>query len=237
MAELTIRFTWKVETPLHVGTGMSRAGYVDRVVRSHDGRPYLPGDAVKGAIRGSAERLYHWLVPTAKPEADDEKSSLPRNGVLCRIFAPEALKASTYAEPAASSAAYRFPPSLSLDPAKTDRSASTRIDSETGAAMGHTLRFIERWVRVETFPIAIEASGGDWAREPDFLDLQFLFMAVLCADAVGGKRGIGYGRVEIRGLPAILAGIDRATLAERATVEAVRSHLQRWEPDCKNDEL
>jgi CRISPR/Cas system CSM-associated protein Csm3 (group 7 of RAMP superfamily) len=49
------------ETSHHLGTGRTE-GVVDRTVRRDaGGRPYVPGSAIKGALRQSAERLAHHL--------------------------------------------------------------------------------------------------------------------------------------------------------------------------------
>src|SRR4051794_299744 len=88
MSFITFVCFWSLEGPLHAGTGLSRGGFADRLIcRRSDGTAFLRGDAVKGAIRMSAERLLHWLVPDAEPE--DEDKSFPKNAVLRRIFQPD----------------------------------------------------------------------------------------------------------------------------------------------------
>src|SRR5881397_143318 len=86
---LAIQCHWKLLGPLHAGTGLSRGGYADRLIRRDaDGNPFLPGDAVKGAIRMSAERLLRWLHPQF-PIREEEDKSLPTHPILRRIFQPD----------------------------------------------------------------------------------------------------------------------------------------------------
>src|ERR1039458_4197280 len=84
MKDIEVKFHWKFAGPLHVGVGLSAAGYADRLVRLLNGMPQIPGEAVKGAIRGSAERIARWLEGIEGAEAED--NSAPRNRVLQRLF-------------------------------------------------------------------------------------------------------------------------------------------------------
>lgn len=55
---IRLNVTWHPSTPLHLGAG-SGGGFVDRrVVRRADGRPYVPGSAVKGKVRYYAQALF-----------------------------------------------------------------------------------------------------------------------------------------------------------------------------------
>ena len=97
MPGLTIDFHWQLQDFLHIGTGMSRAGYADRTIRvDSEGAVFLNGGAVKGAIRGSAERIARWLYPNIPAEREDE--SMPKHPMLRRVFA--AIPGDAYAEPA-----------------------------------------------------------------------------------------------------------------------------------------
>src|SRR5208337_1986979 len=154
MPELTIEFTWGLVTPSHVGTGLSQVGYVDRLVRSWDGCPYLPGDAVKGAIRASAERLYRWLDPNAPKEAAAEPSSVPDNAVLRRIFAPQLARESNSNSPI-----YRFHPARSKDRPRKIPRAGTAIETVTGTAKEQSLRVIETWDNEFVFDLRASAKS------------------------------------------------------------------------------
>src|ERR1017187_2779010 len=88
MNSLEITCFWKRDGPLHAGTGLSRMGYADRLIRRNpDGQAFIPGDAVKGTVRMSAERLLRWLLPDA--EAEKEDKSAPTHPVLRRLFQPD----------------------------------------------------------------------------------------------------------------------------------------------------
>src|ERR1035441_1524932 len=71
MMPVKVTFTWKIRGSLHIGTGMSRLGDVDRIIRlDRQGEPAIEGEQLKGAIRGSAERLIRWLGAASEPECD-----------------------------------------------------------------------------------------------------------------------------------------------------------------------
>ena len=62
MTDVTLRWTWTFRSPLHCGSGISRAGLADRLVQlDEQNNPVIVGDAVKGALRMSAEQVAAWL--------------------------------------------------------------------------------------------------------------------------------------------------------------------------------
>src|SRR5437763_10669223 len=89
MKRFDLTATWRVRASIHIGTGLSRNGIADRIVRLDPAtrQPCLPGDAVKGAIRGLAERVVRWLAPTTNSES--EEHSIPAHPALVRLFAPQ----------------------------------------------------------------------------------------------------------------------------------------------------
>ena len=216
---LTVTFTWRIDGPLHVGDGMSRAGYADRLVRKRDGSLILPGDAVKGAIRGSAERLAAWLLAQQGLSQAEEREdhSVPRNRVVERIFAPLELPGA--------GACYRFRPGKAEGKPRTI--AATQIDDDSGVADDDTLRIIEVAPRGLTFDLGIQGWGGAWDDETsrDRDDLLFLGAAILAADGIGGKRGIGCGRIVCEQIDLGVAGVTRDHLCSWEVVGKLSKHL------------
>jgi hypothetical protein len=223
MSDLIIRCLWKTERPLHLGTGIARAGYADRIIQLVHGKPRIRGEAVKGAIRGAAERLSRWLDYKQGPE--DADGSAPTHPVLSRIFAG--------LEEGPCKCLYRFHPAQYEG--KKDEPflfASTAINSFTGTAREETLRVIEAWPREALFRFEISGSGGNWhsAEQRDYWDAMFIVAAILCTGQVGGKRGAGFGTVRCQQLTILVDGqpcFDSAQLAQEHTVERLALHLKK----------
>src|SRR5271157_3886157 len=129
MSDLLVTWNWNVSTPLHIGSGFSRAGFVDRCVRLEGDRAVIPSEAVKGAIRGAAEQLARWL---GSQVTENEADSIPRIPVLQRLFAPDEHKS-----------LYRFCGCVSANAVSAFSVSSTKINSETRSAEDNTLRTIE----------------------------------------------------------------------------------------------
>lgn len=193
---LTVSFTWTTKTPLRIHTGMARAGGVDRMVRTRDGKPVLPGEAVKAAIREAAERILRWQKKNTAEESD--KSSLPEHPALKRLFAPHA--------GGSPQARYFFRGSEAITgagdhPVGKMEVTSTAIEDKTGVADDSKLRSIELWRPGIKFKIEVEGINGDWVDgKPDFADLKLLLMSVAAVDAIGGGWGVGCGELIISDL-------------------------------------
>jgi CRISPR/Cas system CSM-associated protein Csm3 (group 7 of RAMP superfamily) len=222
MNRIDLKFSWTFSGPLHVGTGMSRIGGADRLIRLSGDTPYIPGEAVKGAVRGAAERLAHWLTPPDAPAEAPRRDtdSTPRHPVLRRIFAP----ASAWS----GAAYYRFNPAkLSLE-TETIELASTAINHDTGAALRHTLRLVQAVSAGACFKGAITAYAEDWSTPECQADLMFLCAALAATDAVGGKKGAGYGQVACV-IQECGAGqgkvVDWCDLGKTCTIEMLQRHM------------
>jgi CRISPR/Cas system CSM-associated protein Csm3 (group 7 of RAMP superfamily) len=201
-ATLDITFTWQTTSPLSIHTGAARAGGVDRAVRMrrainesigvNQGRPELPGEAIKAAIREAAERILRWRqVPFASEETDAR--SIPRHPALARLFAPQWTATR-------STARYWFHSSLATEHTPFE-TTSTSIDPQTGIALESTLRSVELWNFPIDFKVEIDALGGDWSpRNPDREDLFLLLMAITAVDSIGGAWGTGRGEVKLTSL-------------------------------------
>lgn len=76
MSQLKIEWKWKLKGQFHIGAGIGRVGYADSILRKNGtGNYFIPGDAVKGAVREGAERLLHWLLSDRKK--DEPSTSFP----------------------------------------------------------------------------------------------------------------------------------------------------------------
>lgn len=230
MSRFQLTATWAFASPFHIGTGLSGSG-ADRTVRAHrryrDGRdpddrtpeggiviPEISGDAFKGAVRGSAERMVRWLVhPRGLEEGTDD--SWPRHPALRRIFAWQALGTPGEAPPAA----YRFSTPSYLGGGTAGSVASTAIHPERGVAAEKTLRVMEQWSADAYFGLTIDGRGGRWqeADSRDYLDLTLLVAALVAASQAGGKKGNGMGWTQVHGLamqpPVKLPELNAAALA------------------------
>jgi len=182
MKAVEVSFRWRIRGHLHIGTGMSRLGEADRLIRLDAQKtPIIDGEQVKGAVRGAAERLIRWLGATVE---SSETDSYPRHPVLVRIFAPRP------------DALIRFEPAR-MDLNQTRRAvqlASTAIGSG-GAADEHTLRVIEALEAGAEFQGKVSLYGA-WKTEQDRQDLRFLGAAILACEGIGGRKGVGFGRIE-----------------------------------------
>ena len=210
--EFTAR--WTIPMPLHLGTGLSLRGIADRTIRlDPDGKPLIPGDAVKGGVRSLAERAVRWLAPQTKPETEED--SRPAHPALRRIFAP-----AHYA------AQYRFPAATYRNGGQRSALAGTAIDLATGVAKNETLRTIEHWSAGATFAVRISGRGGTWddVESPDYLDLTLLLTALISLDALGGHKGTGQGALQISQLE--LTPFELRKLTEDKLLERLQTSLR-----------
>ena len=189
MNDLEITWKWEVTAPLHIGNGFSRAGFADRLVRiDKKGHAVIPSDAVKGAIRGSAEQLARWL---GLQEEEKEETSYPKLPVLRRIFAPTE-----------TSSFYRFPGCVSEQAVAAYTFTSTKIHPTNRSAEDNTLRTIELLPSGMTFAGKVQLLAGDWSdvSKPDHKDLCFLLVAISSTAGIGGKKGNGLGKLQCKEL-------------------------------------
>lgn len=211
--DIEMKAVWAFDGPLHMGTGLSQAGVADRIVRfDTNGKAHIPGDAVKGAIRGAAERIVRWLVPVAKDEVDAH--SIPRHPVLRRLFL----------EPQPGRAFYRFYPATYWNGGARRTVSSTAIDRATGVAKDETLRTIQSWGPGARFEVTIRGFGGQWddAGAVEARDLPLLAAALISADLIGGRKGTGHGACR---LEAIASSIPVAGLCDADAMERLRQWL------------
>jgi CRISPR/Cas system CSM-associated protein Csm3 (group 7 of RAMP superfamily) len=215
---------WKVAGALHVGTGLGD-GRADRTIRLQertDARgvpiqiPVIPGEAVKGAVRSSAERLVRWLAAShVKDESKDH--SRPGHPALTRLFRGDAVK---------NGPTVRFYAAEYVSGGGLTRRSSTKIALKSGAAEEHTLRIMDEWSEGARFRLRIQGWGADWIvpQTPAWWDLGLMIAAALSVDGLGGKKGSGLGSVRL-----IEPALKHGTLPLLGTPEwtaGLKAHLE-----------
>ncbi|MEP6715743.1 MAG: hypothetical protein ABJC09_09210 [Terriglobia bacterium] len=219
----TLHFTGS----FHIGTGLSGRG-VDRTIRRRSERirkigdsqsgdefesdtdetdaaadyrevPEIAGDAIKGAIRGSAERIVRWLVPPgrAKEMQEETGDSRPKHPALRRIFAWQSLLGpGTPSVPS-----YRFGAPKYVAGGMISDIASTAVGPD-GIAKARTLRVIELCSAGASFSFSIDGKAGEWDKPEsrDSLDLILLAASIQATSHIGGKKGNGLGETHFYGL-------------------------------------
>ena len=207
MSEICVAWTWKSTSPLHVGSGLSQPGVADSLVqRDHEGNPIIPGEAVKGALRMAAEQVAAWLG-----EAQDygaTGNAEPTSWPLARLFGGTGTARCTPA------ILVRTSESQDNGSAGLDRSrphkhphvfASTAIDRTTGTAKDDTLRKTEYVPAGRQFKARYTACVADGKTKV----VETLLLAALAAvESIGGKAGIGWGRMELVDVTVAVDGKD-----------------------------
>jgi CRISPR/Cas system CSM-associated protein Csm3 (group 7 of RAMP superfamily) len=187
MSLIDINFTWRTESPLAIRAGFAGGG-IDALVRERDGKPEIPGEAVKGAVREAAERMLRWQNFIAEPNSGDPW--LPKTPRMQRLFARELVASG-------SAPLYKFNGAAGTS-AKKLSLCSTAIEYKTGLAKDETLRTLEYWAPGIEFAVLIKGRNGNWQKGGmDYSDLLFLLAAILTVESVGGDQASGGGCVTI----------------------------------------
>lgn len=222
MNRITLTIVWTIDSPFHIGTGLSESGGADRAIRINPktGKPEFPGDAFKGTVRGMAERLARWLDDKPKPEPEDH--SLPQYISLRRIFACRT-----------GAANYRFSTPQFMAGGKLSSYASTAINPDTGVAKDNTLRITQSWTSGASFKAVITASNGDWSPNgADYFDLVLLYASLVAADSDGGRKSNGHGRLTIEKVE--VNGIANSELLAPANLLTLQKRIRTEKEDTQN---
>jgi len=183
MRKIDLTWTWALKSPLHPGSGHELPGYADRLVQKDaDGNPFIPGDAVKGALRLSAEEVARWLgvgnLYDTSGGGPGDKPPEPGWAPLAALFGGKAQA--------------HFSP-ISIQKGATRRIASTALDAD-GRAKDETLRTIE----VVDAGASLSGRVEVWVADELAKAVETLLVAALAAtESLAGKAGIGWGRVDL----------------------------------------
>lgn len=186
MKRIDLDWTWMVESPLHCGSGLSEPGVADRRVQlDSQGNPFVPGDAIKGALRMGAEQVVAWLLGTPFRYPDNAE---PTAEPLARIFG--------------GGAEAHFQPASVSGTKGTDwrlrQVSSTAIDARTGVALGNTLRVIEV---IQGKGLALQSKVSVWVDgSPEGAvdrTVTMLLASLAAVENLGAKAGIGWGVVTL----------------------------------------
>lgn len=189
MLRVEVNWIWETQSPMHCGSGLSEPGYADRLVQTDaQGKPALLGDAVKGALRMSAEQVLSWLKAN---DARYNKSSHtgtaePQHPLLIALFGGTGHQ--------------HYRPGKLSNPDRVSKavSAATAIDRVSGRAKDDTLRYVESVSAGARF----ECGCTLWLENPNLLDpsITLLLAALAATESIGAKAGIGWGRVKPDGV-------------------------------------
>ena len=199
MSEIEVSWEWECISPLHLGSGLSRLGVADSLVqRDPSGNPIIHGDAVKGAIRMGAEQVAAWLGASQHRCYAAQGTAEPRAWPLARLFGGEATARCT-------------PATLVKDHGTPSSGvphviASTAIDRTTGIADDQTLRKTEVVPPGPRFKAGYTASVCE--SEADVVET-LLLAALTSVESVGGRAGIGWGRVTLGAVHVTRDGVER----------------------------
>ena len=207
MPEIRVAWRWNSTSPLHVGSGLSQPGVADNLVhRDHRGNPIIPGEAVKGALRMAAEQVAAWLG--APQDYSATGNAEPTSRPLARLFGGKGAARCTAATLVGESestgngsgADRRSPPDE-----RPHVFTSTAIDRATGTARDDTLRKTEFVPRGRQFEARYTASVAD----DEIEEVVTLLLAALASvESLGGRAGIGWGRVELVSVSSAVVGVD-----------------------------
>lgn len=217
MPEVTLRWTWELRSPLHCGSGLSRAGHADRLVQFDEhGNPIIVGDAVKGALRMAAEQVVAWIDAPQQYRSADAWLAEPRSRPLALVFGGDAMA--------------HFEPARLVGEAEPGVFTSTAIYPRSGTAREKTLRTTEF-----VPPGARCASSASVAvDDADAEAVTTLLVAALAAvEHVGAKAGIGWGAVQLADLEVRVDGQARhpQSLVNHEHVEALKHAVgQQYTP-------
>lgn len=222
MPEIGVTWEWESNSPLHLGSGLSRLGVADSLVqRDPAGHPIIYGDAVKGAIRMGAEQVAAWLGAAQHRRYAAQGTAEPRSWPLARLFGGQATARCTPATLVGVGA--------TANSVRSQVVASTAIDRKTGTADDQTLRKTE----VVRPGLRFRAGYTASVREDEAEVVETLLLAALTSvESIGGRAGIGWGRVTLGAIRATRDGVEvqPAEVVSRQRLERLSDELRNPDP-------
>ena len=218
-SEICVTWEWQTTSALHVGSGLSRLGVADSLVqRDPAGNAVIYGEAVRGAIRMGAEQVAAWLDAPQHCHYASQGTAEPGSWPLARLFGGDATARCT---PATLVGGQRT---------RSQVFAATAIDRATGTADERTLRKTEIVPSGVRFRACYTATVAD--HEVSVVET-LLLAALASVDSVGGKAGIGWGRVTLASVCVNVGGKERARINDAISAERIsqlKCELHRQQP-------
>lgn len=228
MAEIRVAWVWESNSPLHVGSGLSRLGVADSLVqRDPAGNAVIYGEAVKGALRMGAEQVAAWLGASQEKNYASQGTAEPCSWPLARLFGGEAVARCTPATLVENGEPSRRG-------TRTQVFTSTAIDRTTGTAREKTLRKTEIVPPGLSFRASYHVSVID---DEVAVVATLLTAAVTAVETIGGKAGIGWGRMSIRSICVDVDGGARETadLLSPERLESLRQEIVKSDGVMRNE--
>ena len=228
MAEIRVAWVWESNSPLHVGSGLSRLGVADSLVQRDPARnAVIYGEAVKGALRMGAEQVAAWLGESQEKNYALQGTAEPCSWPLARLFGGEAVARCTPATLVEDGISSRRG-------TRTQVFTSTAIDRTTGTAREQTLRKTEIVPRGLRFRASYHVSVID----DEVAVVETLLTAALAAvETIGGKAGIGWGRMSLRSICVEVDGGARepAKVLSPERLESLRREIMKADGAMRNE--
>ena len=211
----------EVLTGLHIGAGRDaiEIGGIDLpVVKTLEGKPYVPGSSIKGKLRFLLEWAFGKIDPSGKPWGNENRTCESRDPIL-RIFGTSAKRDVWHAGPTRLLMRDAMPLMdwINKGNSLTEEKTEVTIDRIAGKALDGGLRQIERVPPGAQFELEmafrVYAVGSDGCRR-DLECLAWLIQSLdlLEQDALGGSGSRGYGQVRFCDLKLKLLGKNDISL-------------------------
>ncbi len=225
MAEIRVTWVWESNSPLHVGSGLSRLGVADSLVqRKPAGDAVIYGEAIKGALRMGAEQVAAWSGAPQEKHYALQGTAEPCSWPLARLFGGDAIA--------------RCTPATLVEPSRRETRAqvftSTAIDRATGTAREKTLRKTEIVPRGLRFRACYHVSVID----DEVAVVETLLIAALTAvESIGGKAGIGWGRMSLCSIGVEVDGgaHEPAEILSPERLESLRREIMKSDGVTRNE--
>lgn len=228
MVEIGVAWVWESNSPLHVGSGLSRLGVADSLVQRDPARnAVIYGEAVKGALRMGAEQVAAWLGASQEKNYASQGTAEPCSWPLARLFGGEAVARCTPAMLVENGVPSR-------PGTRTQVFTSTAIDRATGTARESTLRKTEIVPRGLRFGASYRVGVIDG----EVAVVETLLTAALTAvETIGGKAGIGWGRMSLRSICVEVDGCARepSEILSPERLESLRREIMKSDGVMRNE--
>ena len=221
--KVKLSWRWTAASALHLGSGLAAAiGPDGLVARDDDGVPWIPRDAVKGALHLSAARVLGWQGADLEKlyHSDANGTGPPRRGLLHALFSGEGCHY------------YAGRANPDRPAPHVGRVSSTALNSDTGTAKRNTLREVEFVDRRASFVAGCEVYLPRHLADA----ATTLLVASLCAtETVGADSGVGFGQVDLRDV-VLLRADEKAELVDWVSAQRLAALLAPPDDEASNED-